>query len=411
MYRFLHVRIILALLIIIVDTYLYFVLRFITQNYGPKTRLTIFSVHWGISFLSIVSLFFLGAVEETIRRYLITVLVGILVAKLLTLVILLVDETRRGLFWTVRRLAPATSETARELQEKIPRSTFLVWLGMVLGGGFLGVFMYGMTNKYNYRVRRVRLRFKNFPEAFKGLKIIQLSDIHSGSFANKPAVSRGVEMVLREKPDMILFTGDLVNDKATEMDNYKDLFSRLKAPMGVYSTLGNHDYGDYAHWDSAAEKAANLEDLKQVHAHMGWQLMMNENKIFEKGGQKLALIGIENWGAKGNFPKYGRLDLAYRGTEDIPFKILMSHDPSHWDAEVRPKYGQIDLMLAGHTHGMQFGVELPHLKWSPIQYMYKQWAGLYQEGNQYLYVNRGYGFLGYPGRVGILPEITVLEFA
>lgn len=411
MYRFLHVRIILALLIIIVDTYLYFVLRFITQNYGPKTRLTIFSVHWGISFLSIVSLFFLGAVEETIRRYLITVLVGILVAKLLTLVILLVDETRRGLFWTVRRLAPATSETARELQEKIPRSTFLVWLGMVLGGGFLGVFMYGMTNKYNYRVRRVRLRFKNFPEAFKGLKIIQLSDIHSGSFANKPAVSRGVEMVLREKPDMILFTGDLVNDKATEMDNYKDLFSRLKAPMGVYSTLGNHDYGDYAHWDSAAEKAANLEDLKQVHAHMGWRLMMNENKIFEKGGQKLALIGIENWGAKGNFPKYGRLDLAYRGTEDIPFKILMSHDPSHWDAEVRPKYGQIDLMLAGHTHGMQFGVELPHLKWSPIQYMYKQWAGLYQEGNQYLYVNRGYGFLGYPGRVGILPEITVLEFA
>lgn len=411
MYRFLHVRIILALLIIIVDTYLYFVLRFITQNYGPKTRLTIFSVHWGISFLSIVSLFFLGAVEETIRRYLITVLVGILVAKLLTLVILLVDETRRGLFWTVRRLAPAKSETARELQEKIPRSTFLVWLGMVLGGGFLGVFMYGMTNKYNYRVRRVRLRFKNFPEAFKGLKIIQLSDIHSGSFANKPAVSRGVEMVLREKPDMILFTGDLVNDKATEMDNYKDLFSRLKAPMGVYSTLGNHDYGDYAHWDSAAEKAANLEDLKQVHAHMGWRLMMNENKIFEKDGQKLALIGIENWGAKGNFPKYGRLDLAYRGTEDIPFKILMSHDPSHWDAEVRPKYGRIDLMLAGHTHGMQFGVELPHLKWSPIQYMYKQWAGLYQQGNQYLYVNRGYGFLGYPGRVGILPEITVLEFA
>lgn len=410
MYRLLHVRIILAILIIIVDTYLYFVLRFITQNYGPKIRRTIFSIHWGISILSIISLFFLGSVEETIRRYLITILVGILVAKLLTLIILLIDETRRGLFWTVRRLAPSKSEAARDLQAKIPRSTFLVWLGMVLGGGFLSVFMYGMSNKYNYRVRRVRLKLKNFPAAFKGLKIAQLSDIHSGSFANKVAVARGVDMVLKEHPDMILFTGDLVNDRATEMDNYKDLFSKLKAPMGVYSTLGNHDYGDYAHWDSEAAKRANLEDLKQVHAHMGWQLMMNEHKIFERDGQKLALIGIENWGAKGNFPKYGRLDIAYKGTEDTPFKILMSHDPSHWDAEVRPKYGKIDLMLAGHTHGMQFGVELPHFKWSPIQYIYKQWAGLYKEGRQYLYVNRGYGFLGYPGRVGILPEITVLEF-
>jgi predicted MPP superfamily phosphohydrolase len=410
MYRFLHVRIILALLIIIVDTYLYFVLRFITQNYGPKTRLTIFSVHWGISVISIISLFFLGMVQEDIRRYLITLLVGILVAKLLTLIVLLIDETRRGLFWTVKRLAPAKSEAAKQLQEKIPRSTFLVWLGMIIGGGFLSVFMYGMTNKYNYRIRRVTLKFNNFPNSFKGLKIVQLSDIHSGSFSNKAPVTRGVEMVLKERPDMILFTGDLVNDRATEMDHYKDLFSRLKAPMGVYSTLGNHDYGDYAHWDSDAEKAANLEALKQVHADMGWDLMMNTHKIFEKNGEQFALLGIENWGAKGHFPKYGRLDLAYKGTEDIPFKLLMSHDPSHWDAEIRPKYGLIDLTLAGHTHGMQFGVELPHFKWSPIQYMYKQWAGLYKEGRQYLYVNRGYGFLGYPGRVGILPEITVLEF-
>ncbi|WP_460432820.1 metallophosphoesterase [Arachidicoccus ginsenosidivorans] len=410
MYRFLHVRIILALLIIIVDTYLYFVLRFITKNYGPKTRLTVFSIHWGISIISIISLFFLGAVQEDIRRYLITILVGILVAKLLTLVILLIDETRRGLFWTVRRLTPAKSTAVNDLQDKIPRSTFLVWLGMIFGGGFLGVFMYGMTNKYNYRVRRLRLKFKNFPDSFRGLKIVQLSDIHSGSFSNKPAVSRGVDMVLNEKPDMILFTGDLVNDKAIEMDNYKDLFSRIKAPMGVYSTLGNHDYGDYAHWDSPQEKAANLEALKKVHADMGWRLMMNEHKIFEKNGEKFALLGIENWGAKGHFPKYGRLDLAYPGTENIPFKLLMSHDPSHWDAEIRPKYGKIDLTLAGHTHGMQFGVELPHFKWSPIQYIYKQWAGLYKEGSQYLYVNRGYGFLGYPGRVGILPEITVLEF-
>ena len=410
MYRLLQVRVVLALLIILIDTYLYFVLRFITQNYNAKIRLTIFSIHWTVSVLSIISLFFLNQVDQNVRRYLITVLVGILVAKLLTLVILLLDETRRALFWTVKRIVPTKAERAQELQEKIPRSSFLVWLGMILGGGFLSVFMYGMTNKYNYRIRRVRIKKDNFPAAFRGLKIVQISDIHSGSFANKPAVSKGVDMILKEKPDMILFTGDLVNDKASEMDDYKDVFGRLKAPMGVYSTLGNHDYGDYAHWDSEAEKAANLEALKQVHADMGWHLMMNENKIFEKDGQQLALIGIENWGAKARFPKYGKLDIAYKGTEQVPFKILMSHDPSHWDAEVRPKYGAIDLMLAGHTHGMQFGVELPHLKWSPIQYMYKQWAGLYKQGSQLLYVNRGYGFLGYPGRVGILPEITLLEF-
>lgn len=409
MYRFLHVRIILILLIIIIDTYLFFVLRFLTQNYSSRTKMVVFSIHWGISILSIISLFFIGSMEEQVRRYVITILVGVLVAKLLTLVILLLDETRRGLFWTVRRIAPAKSELAREAEVKIPRSTFLVWLGMILGGGFLGVFMYGMTNKYNYRVRKVRLRFPNLPDAFKGLKIAQLSDIHSGSFSNKPAVSKGVDMVLNEKPDLILFTGDLVNDRATEMENYHDLFSKIKAPMGVYSTLGNHDYGDYVEWDSEQEKAANLEDLKQIQAKMGWKLLMNEHVIFERGGQKIALIGIENWGAKARFPKYGKLDVAYKGTETIPFKILMSHDPSHWDAQVRPEYGAIDLTLAGHTHGMQFGVELPHFKWSPIQYMYKQWAGLYQEGKQYLYVNRGYGFLGYPGRVGILPEITVFE--
>ncbi|HTN38968.1 MAG TPA: metallophosphoesterase, partial [Arachidicoccus sp.] len=388
MYRFLHVRIILILLIIIIDTYLFFVLRFLTQNYGSRTKMVVFSIHWGISILSIISLFFIGSMEEQVRRYVITILVGVLVAKLLTLVILLLDETRRGLFWTVRRIAPAKSELAREAEVKIPRSTFLVWLGMILGGGFLGVFMYGMTNKYNYRVRKVRLRFPNLPDAFKGLKIAQLSDIHSGSFSNKPAVSKGVDMVLNEKPDLILFTGDLVNDRATEMENYHDLFSKIKAPMGVYSTLGNHDYGDYVEWDSEQEKAANLEDLKQIQAKMGWKLLMNEHVIFERDGQKIALIGIENWGAKARFPKYGKLDVAYKGTETIPFKILMSHDPSHWDAQVRPEYGAIDLTLAGHTHGMQFGVELPHFKWSPIQYMYKQWAGLYQEGKQYLYVNR-----------------------
>jgi predicted MPP superfamily phosphohydrolase len=187
-----------------------------------------------------------------------------------------------------------------------------------------------------------------------------------------------------------------------------DVFNQLKAPLGVYSTLGNHDYGDYVKWESADAKHANLENLKAVHGELGWKLLMNEHVVFERGEDKIALLGIENWSAKGNFPKYGKMSEAHPGTENLPFKILMSHDPSHWEAEVVPQYKDIDLMLSGHTHGMQFGVELPGFKWSPVQYMYKQWAGLYENDTQKLYVNRGYGFIGYPGRVGILPEITVI---
>jgi predicted MPP superfamily phosphohydrolase len=184
----------------------------------------------------------------------------------------------------------------------------------------------------------------------------------------------------------------------------------LKAPFGVYSTLGNHDYGDYVQWPSTAAKQENLAALINLHKEMGWDILMNENRIIEKAGEKIAVLGIENWGAKGRFPKYGKMEEAIKGTESIPFKLLLSHDPSHWDAQVKTSYSDIDMMFAGHTHGMQFGLENPYFKWSPVQWMYKQWAGLYEDGNQKLYVNRGFGFIGYPGRVGIMPEITVIEF-
>ena len=224
------------------------------------------------------------------------------------------------------------------------------------------------------------------------------------------AVQHGVDMVMLEQADLILFTGDLVNNEATEMDDYKDVFNKLKAPLGVFSTLGNHDYGDYVQWPiKGVSKLQNLENLKKVHADMGWRLLMNEHVALEKNGEKIALLGIENWSAKGRFPKHGKMNEAHAGTDNYAFKILMSHDPSHWDAQVRKQYPSIDLTLSGHTHGMQFGVELPGFKWSPVQYMYPQWGGLYEQGNQKLYVNRGFGFLGYPGRVGILPEITVIE--
>jgi predicted MPP superfamily phosphohydrolase len=223
-------------------------------------------------------------------------------------------------------------------------------------------------------------------------------------------VERGIDQIMKEQADLILFTGDLVNDRAAEMHDFMDLFGKLKAPMGVYSTLGNHDYGDYVQWPhEGLTKDENLQNLKKVHADMGWRLLMNEHVVLEKNTEKIALLGIENWSAKARFPKHGRMDLAHADTQHYPFKILLSHDPSHWEAEVKTKYRDIDLMLSGHTHGMQFGVELPGFKWSPVQYMYRQWAGLYEDKNQKLYVNRGFGFIGYPGRLGILPEITVIE--
>jgi predicted MPP superfamily phosphohydrolase len=344
---------------------------------------------------------------KPLRSYVLAIIVGAFFSMLITSLFLAVDDIRRGATWIIVRIFRNAESNSGDA-EGITRSAFLSWLGLGLGGGLFTTLVYGFSNKYNYNIIRQKLAFSNLPDSFRGLKIVQISDIHSGSFMDKKAVTRGIDRIMKEKPDIILFTGDLVNDRANEMIDYMDVFNQLTAPMGVYSILGNHDYGDYARWASREEKSANLQRLKAVHGELGWKLLMNEHVIFEKNNEKLALIGIENWSAKGNFPKYGRMSEAYPGTENIPFKILLSHDPSHWDAEVRIKYPDIDLMLSGHTHGMQFGVELPGFKWSPVQYMYKQWAGLYEEGKQKLYINRGFGFIGYPGRVGILPEISVI---
>jgi predicted MPP superfamily phosphohydrolase len=271
--------------------------------------------------------------------------------------------------------------------------------------------LYGMVKgAYDYRVKRITLKFPNLPEAFDGMVMGQISDLHTGSFSDPTHLNQAFDILLGHKPDVIVFTGDLVNDRASETQGFEETFRRLKAPLGVFSTLGNHDYGDYVAWESPQAKSANLQELKAVHAASGWDLLMNEHRILERGGQRIALVGVENWGASLRFPKYGKLSQALAGAEAAPFKILLSHDPSHWDAEVNSLHPDVDLTLSGHTHGMQFGVELPGFKWSPVQYFYKQWAGLYQKGSQYLYVNRGLGFIGYPGRVGIKPEITLLEF-
>jgi predicted MPP superfamily phosphohydrolase len=342
--------------------------------------------------------------------YLFAVIIGIFLAKLVAVLFFLVDDVRRVLVWIYTKVIPQKNNTdITDVTNAIPRSMFLSWMGILLGGSLFSSFVYGFGNKYRYQVRRHKLSFDHLPAAFKGLKIVQISDIHSGSFRDKQAVEHGVQMIINEKPDLILFTGDLVNNKADEMDEYLDVFNRLTAPYGVFSTLGNHDYGDYVQWDSPEAKQQNLNQLMQVHAKMGWRLLNDEHVVLEKDGQQMALIGVQNISGRGNFHSYGNLPKAYKGVEQVPFKILMSHDPSHWNSEVTKNFKDIDLTLSGHTHGMQFGVEIPGWKWSPVKYIYKQWAGLYKESKQKLYVNRGFGFIGYPGRVGILPEITVLE--
>lgn len=404
---------ILAGFMILLDLYVFQIIKAVSQG-SPKTRSIIFTSYWIISIAAIIILFVLPLLHldnysKGVRSAVFAIIIGLFLAKLIASVFFLVDDIRRGIQWLAGKLFFSDTEGEQMEEEKISRSVFLSWMGIAVGGGLFGSLLYGFSNKYNYRIKKIKLHFPNLPSSFKGLKVLQISDIHSGSFTNKPAVQKGVDKILKLKPDLILFTGDLVNNRAGEMENYMDVFNQVKAPMGVYSTLGNHDYGDYVEWPDKKAKKQNLEYLKQIHAQLGWRLLMNENVLLEKNGEQIAIIGVENWSAKARFPKYGNLAKAYAGTKAISFKILMSHDPSHWDAEVRSKYSDIDLMLAGHTHGMQFGVEVPWFKWSPVQYIYRQWAGLYHEGKQKLYVNRGFGFIGYPGRVGILPEITLFE--
>jgi uncharacterized protein len=406
---------VIALIMLLLDFYVFQAVRTVTQTLSDKTRMIIHIGYWVLSVVTLLALLSFPYIQllqnsKFYRNYIFAILVGLFFAKLIAALFFLTDDLRRIALWLMSKIFPGTG--AQYMSDNgggIPRSTFLSWLGLGVGGSLFGTLLYGFSNKYNYQVKRLKLSFPNLPEAFRGMKMVHISDIHSGSFQNKKAVEHGIDMILQEKPDLIVFTGDLVNDRASEMEEYKSVFARLKAPMGVFSTLGNHDYGDYVSWPTREEKSANLEALKKTHTDMGWRLLMNEHVAFEKAGQQIALLGIENWGAKGRFPKYGKMDLAHPGTEQIPFKILLSHDPSHWDAQIRTEYPDIDLMLSGHTHGMQFGLENPYFKWSPVQWMYKQWAGLYEEGKQKLYVNRGFGFIGYPGRVGILPEITVIE--
>ena len=268
--------------------------------------------------------------------------------------------------------------------------------------------LYGMfRGKYNFKVLTYELEYDDLPEAFEGFKITQISDIHSGSFDNTKKVQYGVDLVNAQGSDVVFFTGDLVNNKAEEILPWIETFKKINAKHGVYSVLGNHDYGDYMRWESPEAKKKNMQDLEKAQKQMGWDLLLNQSRFIEKDGQRIAVIGVENWGS--GFKQVGDLNKALADVSEKDFKILMSHDPSHWEAEVLPHPFKIHLTLSGHTHGMQFGIEIPGwIKWSPVKWRYKQWAGVYQESDQHLNVNRGFGYLAYPGRVGIWPEVTVI---
>ncbi len=402
-------------IMLLLDLYIFQAVKTVSQNLSPKTKTVVYSIFWGITIIAVIGYLLFIYTEQSYlgrktRTYLFSIIIGLFIAKMVGLVFFLVDDLRRGIQYLVGKLFFSNTDVDSMSDNGISRSVFLSWLGIAAGSSLFGTLLYGFSNQYKYQIKRVKLAFDNLPASFKGLRIVHISDVHSGSFMDKKAVQHGIDLIMQEQADLILFTGDLVNDKATEMKDYMDVFNQLKAPMGVFSTLGNHDYGDYVKWPiEGISKEQNLINLQKVHADLGWKLLMNEHVALEKNGEQIALLGIENWGAKARFPKYGKMDEAHAGTEKYPFKILLSHDPSHWDAQVKTIYPDVDLMLSGHTHGMQFGIDIPGFKWSPVQYVYKQWGGLYEDAKQKLYVNRGFGFIGYPGRVGVLPEITVIE--
>lgn len=407
MFRNLPSIILFSLFIISLELYIY---RALNKYYnkkkskGRKFIKVLYFVLLALSTLSIIILMIWGReLKMNLGNFFIAAMFINMLSKLMFLPFILIDDIRRFSIFVTHKLSPAKAKE----EHGISRSDFLTKMGIAVAAVPALSLPLGMIyGPYNYTLHRKKIKSDNLPKAFQGLKIAQLSDIHVGSFYNKEAVMKGIDLLLAQKPDVVFFTGDIVNDLASEMDDYYDVFSKVTAPMGVYSVLGNHDYGDYHNWTTEKEKTENFENVKAIHKKLGWNLLLDEHIYLEKDSEKIGVIGIENWG-KG-FHQIG--DMAKAAAHcDAPYKILLSHDPTHWDEQVRKDYQDIDLTLAGHTHGAQMGIETHGFKWSPISLRYKKWAGLYKEDNQYLYINRGFGFLAYPGRIGIWPEVTILE--
>lgn len=408
----------ITLTLLVLDFYCYKAISSVFKNWKPNTKKWFKISYWAYTILLIIgvfcSVYFKTVLFLSLKSIILVAFFLTLICKFVLLPFLLIDDLRRLSIKTARLTRRKSASPAKEpiAGEPISRSAFLVKTGLVAAAVPLTSLSWGIVSgAYDYQIKRVKLVLPNLPKAFDGITMAQLSDIHSGSFYNKVAVQGGVDMLLAEKPDFVFFTGDLVNNLTNELRDYQDTFAKVKAPLGVYSTLGNHDYGDYSFGkEPSLARTKNYQDMLTSHKNMGWDLLMNENRRLKIDGEEIGILGVENWG-NGRFPKYGKMELAHQNTEDLPVKLLLSHDPSHWRGEILEKYKDIDATFSGHTHGMQFGVRLKEFQWSPVQFLYKEWAGLYQQQQQQLYVNVGYGFLGYPGRVGILPEITIFTLS
>ncbi len=392
-------------LYILVDIYAFQAVKTLTKSPWLHGFYVIISLAVLAGLIYELSFFGSSKMMQTPKMYFFGIFLAVFVPKLIIIVFMFGEDIVRffvGIFMKV-----AGSNEANFMAS---RRKFVSTIALGIAAIPFASLIYGMVQgKYNYKVLKYALEFDDLPDEFDGFTLTQISDVHSGSFDNHKKVEYAINLINEQQSDIIVFTGDLVNNIADEMNDWKELFSTLKAPQGVFSVLGNHDYGDYINWESATAKAENLDKLKALQKGMGWNLLMNENKIFERNGERIALVGVENWGENG-FKQAGDLDKACEGISANDFKILMSHDPSHWQSVVKKDPRNFQLTLSGHTHGMQFGIEIPGIiKWSPIKYRYKNWAGIYEEFGRYINVNRGFGFLGYPGRVGIWPEISVIK--
>jgi hypothetical protein len=404
-----------TLFFLALDTYVWQGIKTITPNWTNRAKSILKWSYWGYTVFTFV--FFLLVRFEFIPlpaamiKVLSAVAFAIVIAKLFWVFFLLIDDIIRLFRWIYQYFF-TDIETAPDRPSGISRLKFLQYTGLAVGAAFVGTAIWGIfKGAHNYTIHRKKIKLAGLPDAFKGLKILQISDIHSGSFWDREAVAQGIKLINEQKADVVFFTGDIVNDRSDELVPWMDLFSQIKAPMGVFSTLGNHDYGDYVPWPTPEAKRKNLQDLISYHKQMGWDILNDEHRVLEKDGQKLTIVGVQNWSAKARFPKYGNLEKAMDGAPKDTVKILLSHDPSHWREQVVGKQTDIALTFAGHTHGMQFGIDTKFYRWSPVKYVYKEWLDLYTESNQHLYVNRGFGYLGYPGRMGIYPEITVVTLA
>jgi predicted MPP superfamily phosphohydrolase len=407
---------IVAVILFLIDLYVFQGVKLLMQSRSISAQRMVVWIYWTISALAI-SILLLGQVidwhtwPKALRVYTFAMIFVIYLTKIFITVFMLLDDIIRLFRYVFGWLAIKFSSST-EVNEslRISRLDFLVKTGFIVGAIPFFSLIYGMLKgAYDYKIHRTKITFKDLPEEFDGLKMIQISDLHTGSFNTTEHLARAVELIMEEKPDVIFITGDLVNDRHTEALPFAEIFKKLKAPHGVFSILGNHDYGDYYKWPDLNSKIENLEKMKSFHGEVGWKLLLNEHTYLERNGAKIGLIGVENYSGKRNFSRYGDMKIATENFEVQGVNILLSHDPSHWNTEITNDYKFIDLTLSGHTHGMQFGIEIPGFKWSPVQYVYKQWADLYEQEHQKLYVNRGLGFLGYPGRVGILPEISVFN--